>query len=587
MMGGMVLTQSDFRTVRVHKNGVDFFIRYSLIWNGEERLPESISARKDHVTAYFLTATIRDSFGEDAQGLRLERFWEVLPAGKLLLGFCFDFPGWSDSAYLLPGAAAGETLGREIITCPGDLTSLPSAVILYSEPHCLFLFADLPATERQFGRIELERISEDAEEPALRLRLLFPWHPRSGSLQPIVSPGEFQGGLRLRLVTAPREKIYALGLAAQRVSAPRPRDPSAPADAAALEKVPAGIPRALEACLSTHLICQDGLVALQARQAQPWLSMSAGAGMALLLAELRPGQEEKIELALQLADTVLCAQHPGGLFYERYHLKKKQWLAPDRSGNLPVTCSLRIASSLLRLAARLEAAGMRAEKYLLAAGRTVDIFLDHRKRLSALGSRFSLDTLLPRGSGEEVLELADPLALLFHRTRKDHYRKALGLLQQQALSSPPRLAPPAAEEATAALRLAQTAATLRQAGLRVEGLPAYLAQLLPWIYLNRTGREEKIDLGGSIRAGLGKPGLIFRGWEWAYSLHTLNNLLAPTQRVPEIDNLIARLLSSSARQPLGCSGWQPDLGYAAVDARILIREAWFCLRLRGNSVQAS
>jgi hypothetical protein len=579
MMGDMTLTQSDFRTVRVRQDTVDFFVRYSLIWNGEERLPESISARRDHVTAYFLTATIRDSFSADAGGLLLERWWEILPAGELLLSFCFDFPGWIGSPYLLPGAAAGEYVGQERISCPGELTSYPSAVTLYAEPHSLLLFADPPAGEQQFGGIELERRRENDEEPALRLRLLFPWQPRSGSLKPIASPGGFQGGLRLRLVTAPPEKIFVMGLAGI-LRAREPRPPARP-------EGPAEIRRILESCLATHLAEQDGLLALRARQAEPWLSMSATAGMALLLAALYPEHAEKIELARQLADTLLSAQHPGGLFYERYGLKESRWQAPDRSGNLPVSCSLRIASSLLRLAPRLQAAGGRAEKYILAAERAVDLFFDHGKRLAYPGSRFSLDTLQPRESNEEVLELAEPLALLYRRTRRDHYRKALILLQGRFLSGPPALTPPAASSAQAALRLARTAVILQQAGLRVKALSAYRAQLLPWIYLNRPGPEAEPELAGSIRDRLGEPRLTFRGREWAHTLRTLDALLAPAQRLPEMESLIARLLSAGAGTPFGCSGWQAGAGYGAVDARILCREAWFSLELSGENGQAS
>jgi hypothetical protein len=576
----MTLTQSDYRTVRVRKDSVDFYVRYSLLWNGEERLPESISAREDHVTAYFLTATIRDSFSEDSGGLSLERYWEVLPAGQLLLGFCFDFPGWVGSAYLLPGAAAGEYVDPQGIACPGELTTYPGAVTLYSEPHSLLLFAGLPATEQQFSRIELQRSKPDDEEAALRLRLLFPWDPASASLRPIVSSGGFQGGLRLRLVTAPVDKVHALGLTeVLKAQGPPPAPPAA--------RGPEDIPAALQSCLATHLTEKDGLVALRGLAAEPRLSMSATAGMALLLAETSSRQEQQLELALQLADTVLCAQHPGGLFYEHYGLKEKCWQAPHPGGNLPAAGSLRIAAVLLRLASRLEAEKRGAEKYRLAAERTVGLFFDHHKRLSYPGSRFSLDTLLPRETDAAVLELAEPLALLLRRTRGDHYRKALVFLQQRFLAAPPPLTPPAAKSAAAALRLARTALTLQQAGLRIKALPDYLAQLLPWIYLNHPGREEGLTLSGSVRAALGEARLVFRGWEWAYTLRSLDALLAPSRRLTELQGLVTRLLSSSARRPLGCSGWQPGVGFGAVDARLLCREAWFCLQTGGGSGQAS
>ena len=581
MMGNMTLTQSDFRTVRVRQDTVDFYVRYSLIWNGEERLPESISARKDHVTAYFLTATIRDSFSAGAGYLSMERWWEVLPPGELALSFCFDFPGWIGSAYLLPGAAAGDYVGREKVTCPGDLTAYPCAVMLYAEPHSLLLFTDLPASEQQLGRIELERCSEPDDEPALRLRLLFPWQPGSGKPGSIVSPGGFQGGLRLRLVTAPREKIHQAGLAAvlntqaARENATSLSSPSAP---------PPDIPRSLTDCLDAHLTRQDGLVGLRSLRAETRLSMSAGAGAALLLAEIYPRGPEEIELSLQLADTVLSAQHPGGLFYETYDLKERRWLSPDPAGNLPVACSLRITAALLRLSDCLERSGRRADKYIMASLRTVGLFLDSRQRLAYPGSRFSLETLLPRESGEELLDLAEPLALLFRRTGRDCYRKALAALQQQFLPVPPL---PAAPSATAGLRLARTALTLRRIGLRVKDLPAYLSELLPWIYLNHPGGRESTGLAGSIRAEPGNPLLCFFVREWVFTLRGLNALLAPTRRLPDLDSLTARMLTAAGRAPLGCSGWLPESGYGAVDARILCREGWFALQLEKQPGQAS
>jgi hypothetical protein len=136
-------------------------------------------------------------------------------------------------------------------------------------------------------------------------------------------------------------------------------------------------------------------------------------------------------------------------------------------------------------------------------------------------------------------------------------------------------------------RLARTALTLQQAGLRIKALPDYLAQLLPWIYLNHPGREEGLTLSGSVRAALGEARLVFRGWEWAYTLRSLDALLAPSRRLTELQGLVTRLLSSSARRPLGCSGWQPGVGFGAVDARLLCREAWFCLQTGGGSGQAS
>ena len=167
----MRITQSDFRSVRIEKSSLIFFIRYSLYWSGQKRLPESTVSHEDHVIAYFLTSKIRDCILETESGLSIERSWSVLQEGEITLSFCLDFP-FISAPYLFPCIDSGTYVGKETIHVSGEQTVYPCSLFLYSEPDPVLIFSDPPKTKAQSGSIGMKRILRE-EEPFLRVELHF------------------------------------------------------------------------------------------------------------------------------------------------------------------------------------------------------------------------------------------------------------------------------------------------------------------------------------------------------------------------------------------------------------------------------
>ena len=572
----MIISQSDFRTVRIEKDSLRVLLSYSLYWNGQERLPESIVSRKDYVTAYFLTAKIRDCFTENEFGLFIERNWSIIPEGDLALSFCFDFPDLISAPYLFPCMEAGEYAEKEKITVAGNRTAYPCGLYLYADPCSVLIYADPPVVKSFSGSIGIERVRLE-DEALLRVELRFP--PWEG----FHSIGNFEHTQRVSLITSSRESIHIRGVSTALVnfkeSLHRPR---------VEEDYEDQVKRGIENCLSRFLVSRGGIFGLKTEAKARTLSSWAGTGLGLIITGLFPDSEDMIETALRLADFSLKGQHPSGMFYETFYLEEDSWISSSRARKgseagpvLAVEEAARLAELLIRLSIRLKKMGFHGEKYLLAAVRMVDAFFDSEHHLMNTAGQVLPDSLMPVKSGLGGLGLICPLLGLYRLTGKDRYKKALLALKNRyfAKSSEPL---PGLSDSYTALLLAKSAALLSEGGFPFKNLKSYLTLLLPWIYLNRDPGGKKVNpinpVGGIIESQKSSC-LLFRGWEFSYLILKLSTLITGGA-IPEwAGKLTTQLIGFTGQKPMGATCFDPALAgderdpFGPFDTRQFVREA--------------
>jgi hypothetical protein len=574
----MRITQADYRTVRIAAGGLTVLLRYSLYQDGDERLPESIACRGDQVTAYFLASTIRDFIAPERHGLSIQRSWTVLQEGRVGLSFCLEFPELTGAAWLLPGVARGESVPLEAEPADGSLTALPAGLYLLAGRASVLVFADPPAAERRGSSVELARLVQE-EEPLVRVELHRP--PRAGAV-PGRKPaqrgraalqaqaalrvsGSLEQAARLNLVIAPARELFAQGLSAalDRLATWQPRPAGAQGNLAPAA-LQARTRKEIAACRQHLLVDQGGTCGLRLSPGLETLSTSAGAGLAALLPGLFPGEEEMEELALRLADFVLRAQLPTGLFCERYDLKRRSWLETDgrktRPPGVPAGQSADTARALVVLVGLLRRRRLPHLRYLHAAAR-------------AVGALAAAAAASP-ASETEAMILPEPLAELYLLTGKDAHKKTLAGIRERFFSVDRE---PAAEDTLQpAFLRARAAAALSAAGFLPKGPEACLYSLLPWIHLNpgeSPGQAGPVPCGG-LHETLGARRLLFRGFELAHLLARLGARLP--QGTAFLRELLPRLLDFTLGQPVGTSylslGEPAGQAVGPVDSRLLVRE---------------
>ena len=597
----MRITQEDFRTVRIDADGLTALLRYSLYQNGDERLPESIACRDEQVVAYFLTSTIRDFISRQEGGFSVQRTWTVLQEGRFGLSFCLEFPELTGASYLFPGVARGDAAPLQPEPTDGSLTALPGAVYLLSGRRSALVFADPPRSPLDRGSVEVSRLAEE-EVPRVRVELRYP--PRAASaVQPGPLPraksrppsgrqagrkteagdepalavkGSFEHSARLNVIVGSDEELYGQGAAAalSRLAAAAPpassapsgsagaAAPSAPSAALTASSLRARTREEIADCQESLLVRDGGVCGLRLGPGVEMLTATAGAGLAALLLRLFPGEEPMEELAMQLADFALRAQHPGGLFYERYHLQRRSWLEPDgKKERAPAVLpgeTADTAYALLTLVGLLRRRGLPHARYLHAASRAVTALADSARR--------------EPDAEEAWLALPEPLVELFLLTGKDAHKKTLSGIKERLFGGQAQPAVP--DSVQASILRARAAVALAGAGFAVKGLEACFRQLLPWVYLNRRPGEREPEPCGGLLECLGGHRLLFRGFELAHLLARLSAL--HPLGVPPLRSLLQQVMGFTLRQPAGLSFISlvhPEgSALGPLDSRILVRE---------------
>ncbi len=334
----MTVSQRDARSVRVEHDGLVFSLAYRLWWEGRERTPESIAVDGARVTAFFLSASIRDTVSTDAHGVLVRREWSVKSPGRVRLAVDLHLDPTGPVSYILPGVALGSTPPAEGVSAGGARTAWPSAAFIGIGGRGTVGFAldegpcaagvsiapvsqdDVPPDEREEGPVPLS------------LALTLPGAEGTGDASGgapgfIESPGTLDAARTFRLVSAPVRRAWLRGASAvlAAIGGGSGRAKTEPSARTTETTVREAVRRAVEGGLATHLLEKGGVAGLRVEPGSPLLSASAGAGMAVLLLELYPSDPVRTELALRLADFSLKGQHPSGLFYETYHAGRGAW----------------------------------------------------------------------------------------------------------------------------------------------------------------------------------------------------------------------------------------------------------------------
>jgi hypothetical protein len=639
----MTVTQRDARSVRVEHEGLAFSLAYRLRWQGRDRPPESITVEGTRVTAFFLSASIRDTVSADAHGVAVRREWSVRSPGTVLLTVEAHLEQDGPVSHLLPGVVFGGGLPPEGVAARGSRTAWPSAACLGIGGRGTVAFAvdegqpaagirvapvsqdDVPPVEREEGPVPLSLAlvlpGDDgaAETPA-------------GGPAALESPGSLELARTFRIVSAPARRAWLSGARAVLAAVTGAAGSSArDGTVRATEKtVRDAVRRAVEGCLATHLYEKGGVAGLRVEPGSPLISASAGAGMAVLLRELFPEDPVRSELALRLADFSLKGQHPTGLFYETYHAGRGAWQGVPGHPQQPVigiAAASRIADRLLAFADSLDDAGLPHAKYRLAGTRFVEFFLDEQGRFQLPGALHLPGVREPFEPGLAGLELCFPLARVLARTGRDRYRKALDALAHSLAGLPwgtPWL--PGSREgrdpdSAAALRCGRMVVTLARLGTaagrpsrgssrtprtrRAAGGPVDVGDaasvLLPWVYANPRPPVGGVPPMGGIVDSFHRQRLVGAGAEAAFVLSGLA-ALAPEPRLRRTLEGFSRLClgfadilpigtgylvhvppaaADDARSPDRRARSQPVVG--PVDARRLVAEAGYRLAVAAGA----
>ena len=360
---------------------------------------------------------------------------------------------------------------------------------------------------------------------------------------------------------------------------------------------------AIDRLLQTHLVEAGGVAGVRETAESPWLSSSAGLGIAAALRRLHPADARLRELALRLADFTLRGQLPSGMFFESYNIETATWGGVRGTRNrtlLSVARSARIAELLLHFAAQLEAEGRPAVRYALAAQRMVDFFLDEKARLFMPGALHEPDQRepVPEDTPQGGLELFFPMALLWQRTGRDRYKKALNLLARRFSEAPwdpyhpPGSRPGRGPDSAAALTAVRQFVEMRKLGYKVAEPPVSTAAearargaetarlfssvLIPWIRLDGApapSLEESteteageptervaagpavpaptVDTRGCLADSHARHRSLYAGYETAYLLLRLRELLSDPGWEGLLLDLARLCLEGAARAPLG------------------------------------
>jgi hypothetical protein len=672
----MKVTQLDSRTARVlPDSGVPFLVPYRFFWNGHDRQAESIvltgpeerrqerpreSARGTssargasrsrgayEVRAFFLFGEIRDRISADKAGIVLHRSWSVKTPGSLRLSIDLEFdapaaapggipaaaPGGIPAAVrsMFPGVHAADGVPDAPISFLGEKTSYPGSLSLSMGEKGVLLYsrsADCGGTPAGIG---IGRTEIEDEAPRLRVELRFPGveepsartGPRPEHLEPpgesvIESPGTLERSHEIYLSFSGREGVFIEGTAAV-VSRLLPRLSGTPASAPTVDL--SLMASALQASLVSHLWQQRGVVGLREVPGSPWLSSSAGAGLALAMRKLFPGDARLQELALRLADFSLKGQVPSGLFYESFHAVSGEWRGVRGQAKrtlLSVGQSSRVAELLLMLAADLEGDGKPFEKYYLSGLRFVEFFLDEKARFSMPGSLHAPGDRVPVSQSPDSLgglELFFPMAMVRARTGRDRYKKALDLLVRRFSALPwDSFHPPGSRDgrgpdSAGALLATRLFIEMRAMGYRpveppdsrpgaakvrsMESARLFASLLVPWIRVHPSSPDPgpPISHAGGLVESFVRQRIVFAGFEAALLLLDLAQLL-PASEGRQLLKRLARLCLGSARPaPLGTAFVQhtrwDDEGkaeagrgrYGPVDSRRLASELLAGLRL--------
>jgi hypothetical protein len=639
---GLRLAQHDSRTVRVEQGDADLLLRYGFRFDGHNRLPESVVVEGNEVKAFFLSSTVRDRITETRSGFVLQRQWSVLQAGGLRLALTIDVLELTDGPkgkvrdrsfrYLFPGVDGGLCAGRGLGMYRGERTALPACVAVAGEGLGICLSA-VPTGSIEIS-VGLERVADEngavlrvvfempprewpaeagvsgpaerpaREPPAGRGRpaedTLGPWGatPGDGSRVELQCSGGLDQAVEVQISLGAPDAVYPSSLSGSLARHRPRREPRHPA-----------VREEARRFLASHVVEKGGVCGLRTGGGAEVLSASAGAEMAALLCRLYPGDDRIYEQALRLADFCLTAQHPSGLFYERYSTREGTWVGlrgeppgvPSRAPTVSVEESSRVASSLLDLGDLLQAMRRPAQRYTQAGRRMVDAFLDLRGVLAPPPAVMTPDAGFRAEEGLGAIRFLHPLLRVADRDTRERYRKAATAFAAQMIRPPPSaLELPVSRvgrgpDSKAAVLLLEAALEAMARKIKVTEVDAMVAALLPWLHVGGRGEPGLPQAAGCLIESFARPRLKPRPYQIAYLCGRFSPLCGEPLRGLLLE-LSRAALATAGDLPMGTYHvrrlrWPaledsssrdkraPCLETGPVDARDFVLELGYCLRL--------
>jgi hypothetical protein len=592
--------------------GVTFHVPYRFFWNGHERLAESIvltevepgeaapKARRKtaprgvyEVRAFFLFGEIRDRISADQWGVTVRRTWAVRTVGSLRLSVDLELDPGRDPRFLFPGVHAARGMPAGPASVLGEKTSYPSAVLLSLGTRGVLVFSRTALSGKESASIGVSTSVQEDEPSRLRVQMRFPGveepagrvgpgpdHLSAAAEAEIESDGSLERTHEMFLSFAPTDRIVAEG---GRAAAGRLLPGSEPPGAETIDT--GALADALRAALSSHLYQSGGAVGMRETRGSPWISCTAGVGVAVALRRLFPGDARLRELSLRLADFALKGQLASGFFHESYSLDARAWRGVRGETTRTVLStrqSSRIAELLLRLAADLADAGLPHQKYYLAAVRFVEFFLDEKGRLSMPGALYlpgEREPMQERGASLEGMELFFPLAALRVWTGRDRYKKPLDEMVKRFSALPwDAFSPPGAREgrgpdAVGAMLAVRLFARMRELKYRPAEAPVstaaaaaaraseaarlFASLLVPWVRIRAEGHEARSSgPPGCLVESFARQRLLFAGNQAALGLLQLADLTPDKDGAGLLRTLAGQCLSSSRFAAPGAAFFQ-------------------------------
>ena len=601
----VTVRQHDLRSVRIELGAFQVLLGYGFTFDGHERLPESVALDRGEATAFFLSATVRDQICCPEWGATVDRTWSVLQSGSARLELAMDIrplvPLLADrvragarrasqpAALLraeLPGLGALESGGAEVSMLHGR-TTLPGSVLLFAGEAGLCAFVHSRGEGRSVS-VGVRVLAGEGEEharvtwrvPPLELlpRRPGPYRSREAGEADIEDAAGLSASLGVSLVVGRSRDVHARALAVA-LGAP-PGSPSAPSGAPKKGSGAAGrppercrgwiLPEEIERFEASHLVEQGSVCALSLTAGSPMASAAAGASYAASLCRLFPGNNRRQEQTRRLADFCLTGQHPSGVFYDRFDLRRQRWVGLGDGGShgggeaprvsFPDSCDT--AAALFDLSRLLDARGVSSGRYVEAARRFVERFVDARGQAAGLGSVLLPDASEFTESGPGAVRFLAPLLRLWRLEEREAYRKAARDLVERFLAAPPSpwelpaSRPGRDPDCRAALLLVEAAMEALEHGLRVPGTESFARLLLRWVYVDSPG-DERPGLQGALLESEGRSRLRVRGSQVAYLCLRARRQMRGS--APLLEAVARASLAASSLFPMGTAWVRHDL----------------------------
>jgi hypothetical protein len=619
----MEITQIDSKTIRLVKNGFTFFLRYCFFWDKLLRTPESIALDNTVVKAFFLTSVIQDAITEDEKGFYISRSWNIVPGGEISLFFTIDLQAAKNIPYFFPCILTEDRVPQQQVMISGERLTYPSGVFLYIDGKSIFIGLDVPARGDEQGSIGVSRTNLDGIA-SIRTEITFPSRellpkgiasipgfvpgPESQNYQ---SEGNLKKTMQLNVLMALEKEIFPVTTSFF-LKKYKDTDLSNPAlsKGNALKLIKEGV----DVCITDLIVEKGGAYGPAITDKTDSISSLVCAGLAYLIQRVYENNYDMNETSFRLADFCLKSQHPTGVFFEYFHPQSGTWsndpvpppmlkLTSNTFEHIVVRIehSAAIADYFLSVAIIQKAKELSGEKYFSAGKRFIELFFDTKKKgLIDLGSTFVLDTLEPKNKSRLCLNLIPPLIKLYKITGEDKYKKAVAAIKAEffaesfSYTSLPSCSESESPDFATALLLLKSAISFEEIGIKVKDKEVFVNMALPWVYINKS-QEDRLGDAEPFTSGMldsfDRCRIVYRGFELAYYLLKINEMLEKKPLSKLIRNVASYLIDSGSKIRLGTEWFHHSLYNnepkeknvrpvtGPFDTRTFIREASYLLKL--------